>query len=204
LSGSAKVVRQFHETFIKRIMKRNLIQMGLFAAFCGLTNLTAQQMPEMPKPLKEHEWLKKFEGEWVSTSEMTMPGAPEPMKCSGTENAKMLGGFWVVCRGSGEMMGTTMSYSMTLGYDAAKKRYVGTMIDSMMPKMWQYEGSLDESGKILTLETTGPCPMRGGAMTDFKEIVEFKSDTHRTFTSMFKDEKGEWVTVFKGEAKKNN
>lgn len=179
------------------------MMMGCLAAVCSVMTLSAQQMPEMPKPQKEHEWLKKFEGEWTTTSEFHMPGAPEPMKSSGTESAKMLGGFWVVSKGSCEMMGTTMSFSLTVGYDAEKKKYVGTMIDSMMPKMWKYEGSVDESGKILTLETSGPCPMRGGVMTDFKDIVEFKSDTLRTFTSMFKDEKGEWITVFKGEAKKN-
>ena len=177
--------------------------MIMLAAVCGWMNLGAQEMPEMPKPLKEHEWLKQFEGEWTSTSEIHLPGAAEPVKGKGTESGKMLGGFWVVSKGTGEMMGMTMHFSMTLGYDAEKKKYVGTMVDSMMPKMWQYEGSLDASGKILTLETQGPCPMRGGVMTEFKDIVEFKSDDLRTFTSMYKDEKGEWITVFKGEAKRN-
>lgn len=183
-------------------MKIRTIKLGILAAVCGLMTLSAQQMPEMPKPLKEHEWLRKFEGEWTSTSEMHMPGQ-EPVKGKGTESAKMLGGFWVVSSGTGEMMGAIMQFQMTVGYDAEKKKYVGTMIDSMMGKMWKYEGSVNEAGTTLTLETSGPCPMRGGVMTDFKDIVEFKSADLRTFTSMYKDEKGEWITVFKGEAKKN-
>jgi len=182
-------------------MKNRILKFAICAALCGITTLSAQDMPEMPKPLKEHEWLKKFAGEWTTTSEMKAPTG-ETVKGTGTENAEMLGGFWVVSKGTGEVMGMQMQYSMTLGYDPAKKKYVGTMIDSMMGKMWQYEGTVDESGKILTLETTGPCPMRGGVMTDFQDIVEFKGDGVRAFTSRFKDEKGEWVTIYSGEAKR--
>ena len=184
------------------MMKIRTIKMGILAAVCGLMTLSAQEMPEMPKPLKEHEWLKKFVGDWESTSEMQMPGQKEIIKGTGTESAKMLGGFWVVANGSGEMMGATMHYQMTVGYDPQKKKYIGTMIDSMMGKMWQYEGTVNEAGTTLTLETRGPCPMRGGVMTDFKDIVEFKSDNLRVFTSVYKDEKGEWITAFKGEARK--
>jgi len=182
-------------------MKHLILKLAVFAALSGITTLSAQEMPEMPKPLKEHEWLKKFSGEWTTTSEMKMPTG-ETVKSTGTEKAEMLGGFWVISKGSGELMGMQMHYAMTLGYDPEKKKYVGNMIDSMMGKMWQYEGSVDDSGKILTLETTGPCPMRGGVMTEFRDITEFKDDGQRVFSSMFKDEKGEWVTIFKGEAKK--
>jgi len=182
-------------------MKTNALKkLGIIAAFaCGVMIAPAQNMPEMPKPQKEHEWLKKFEGEWESKSQIFMePG--KPIESKGTETARMMGGFWITSEGKGEMMGSTMNYVMTLGYDTAKKKYVGTMIDSMTSNMWQYVGSLNEAGTILTLETEGPCPMRGGKLTEFKDITEFKSDDHRVFTSMLKDDKGEWVTVFKGEA----
>jgi len=182
-------------------MKTNHLRiLGIAVAMvCGNLSAPAQTMPEMPKPQKEHEWLKKFEGEWELKSQMLMDPS-KPIESKGTETVRTMGGFWVTAEGKGEMMGSTMSYLMTLGYDPAKKKYVATMIDSMTGRMWQYTGSLNEAGTTLTLETEGPCPMRGGKLTEFKDITEFKSDNQRVFTSMYKDEKGEWVTVFKGEA----
>ena len=32
---------------------------------------------------------------------------------------------------------------MTLGYDPQKKRFVGTLIGSMMTHLWVYDGALD-------------------------------------------------------------
>lgn len=53
-----------------------------------------------------------------------------------------------MCEGLGEMPGggiaTTM---MTLGYDPARKWFVGTFIGSMMTHMWVYAGT------VLTLDT---------------------------------------------------
>jgi len=54
---------------------------------------------------------------------------------------------------------------------------------AIVGRIWKYEGSVDPSGKILTLETTGPCPMQGGKMTKFKDVVEIKDKDHRTFSS---------------------
>lgn len=179
---------------------RTFIKMTILAAVCGITTLSAQP-PEMPKPSKEQEWLSKFLGEWEVDSQFHMPGQ-DPVKGKGTESVKSIGGFWVVSYGTGEMMGNTMTFSMTFGYDAAKKKYVGTMIESMTGKAWSYEGTVNEAGNTLTMETQGPCPMRGGVMTDFQDVVEFKPDGSRLMTSKFKDEKGEWVTVYTGEARK--
>lgn len=62
----------------------------------------------MPPPVKEHAWLQQLVGEWESETEVFMePGKP-PMKGKGSEAARMLGGFWLVGEGKGEMMGMTM------------------------------------------------------------------------------------------------
>ena len=36
----------------------------------------SQEVPHMPKPQKEHDWLKQLAGEWESESELTEPGQP--------------------------------------------------------------------------------------------------------------------------------
>jgi hypothetical protein len=76
-----------------------------------------------------------------------------------------------------------MTGMLTLGYDVQKKKYAATWIDSMSDYLWKYDGTLDESGKTLTLETVGPCPMQGGKMTKFKDVIEIKDKDHRTFKS---------------------
>src|SRR5690606_8060253 len=95
----------------------------------------------------------------------------------------MLGPFWLVATGKSEAMGHPYEHVLTLGYDAQASKYVGTWVDSMSGYLWKYEGKVDASGKILTLESEGPCPMTKGRLSKFREVTEFKSDDHRVFTS---------------------
>ena len=153
----------------------------------------AQEMPQMPKPTKEHEWLQQFAGDWDYEVEIFMePGKP-PMKANGTEVARMIGGFWVVGESKGAMGDMPFTNITTFGYDPVKKKYIGTGIDSASSTLWQYEGTVDATGKILIFETEGPCPMRGGQMTKFRQVVEFKSKDHRVFTSSALGDDGKWV-----------
>jgi hypothetical protein len=152
----------------------------------------------MPAPAKEHEWLKQLEGEWTSEYECYMPGQKESLgKGKGSESAKMLGGFWLVGRGKGEMMGMTMNSVLTIGYDPDKKKYIGTWVDSMTSYLWKYEGSVDETGKMLTLETEGPNPMKPGVIAKFREVTEIKDKTHKVFTSSILGDDGKWQLVVK-------
>jgi hypothetical protein len=129
------------------------------------------------EPQREHQWLQKLVGEWTYESDgPTKPGQP-PAKCTGTESVRSLGGFWVLADGQGEMPGGgDATMILTLGYDRTKKRYVGTWIGSMMDHLWVYEGAVDVTAK-------------------YKEIIEFKSDDHRVFTSHMLGEDGNWQTM---------
>ena len=79
---------------------------------------------------------------------MTRPMEPgqEPLKVRGSETVRTLGDAWVLCYGEGEWpdggIGKTV---MTLGYDPAKQRFVGSFIGSMMANLWVYDGQLDAS-----------------------------------------------------------
>lgn len=146
----------------------------------------------MPKPTKEHELLKRFAGEWENEVKIFM-GGPEPMTLKSSEKARMVGGFWVIGESIGSFGEMPFTNISTFGYDPEKKKYVGTAIDSASSTLWQYVGTADASGKSITFETDGPCPMRGGRMTKFKGVSEFKSDDERVFTSSFLDDSGKWV-----------
>lgn len=163
-------------------------------------SLSAQDPLQVPGPKKEHEWLKQFVGEWLTQSRGTMgPGQP-PVESSGTLSSKMLGEFWVLNELKGDYEGFAMVGVQTIGYDAEKKKYVGTWIDSATAYMWKYEGTVDESGKILTLEAEGPNFMSDGKLTKFFDIYEFKSADEVAMTSRMFGTDGKWVTFMTGTA----
>jgi hypothetical protein len=86
------------------------------------------------------------------------PGKP-PMKSRGAESMRSIGGLRTLGEGSGEMPdGGRMTSIMTLGYDPQKQRFVGTFIASIMTHMWKCEGTLDASGKALTLALGAAMP----------------------------------------------
>lgn len=149
------------------------------------------EMGDLPPPQQEHEWLRRFVGEW--DAELEMFGAPDQpaMRTKGSERARMIGGFWVISEGRNDAF--PYECRLTLGYDVPRQRYVGTWIDSMSGYLWRYEGNVDASGRVLTLNTEGPFPpMPDGALTQFREVTEFISDDHRVFTSSRRSAGGEW------------
>src|SRR5688572_28468528 len=157
------------------------------------TSNTQQETTAQAEPQKEHQWLQKLVGAWTLEGEATMePGQPAS-RFTGTESVRSLGGLWFLAEGQGEIPGggvaTTM---MTLGYDAQKKRYVGTWIGSMMTDLWVYDGTLDADERVLTLGAEGPSMTYEGTMTQYKDVIEFRSDDHRVLTSHMLDDGGNW------------
>lgn len=136
------------------------------------------------KPEKEHKWLEKLVGEWTSVAEMSMVAGEPPMTFHGTETVRSLGGLWILGEGEGEMPGGGIARTLlTLGYDSSKKRFLGTWIGSMMTHMWIYNGKLDASGKVLTLDSEGPSMKGDGKLAKYRDIVEFKNRNHRILHS---------------------
>lgn len=147
---------------------------------------------ELPPPTPEHEWLLRFVGNWDAQIEML--GAPEqpPMKTRGTETARMVGGYWLVSDGRNNEF--PYAFRLTLGFDPKRRIYIGTWIDSMTSFLWHYEGAVDPTGRILSLETEGPFPPIPGTISRYREVTEFLSESHRVFTSARLGEDGNWTT----------
>ena len=145
------------------------------------------------EPQKQHQWLDQFIGEWISETEYSMGSDQPPSKIKGTEVVRSLGGLWIIAEGVGEMpdasSGKTM---MTLGFDPQSDRFVGTFIGTMMTHLWIYNGSLDATEKVLTLDTEGP-NFSQSAMTKYKDIIEFVSNDHRIMTSQILGDDGNWL-----------
>lgn len=167
----------------------------VFAVLAAAAPSQAQEVPELPKPRKQHEWLQQLVGEWESEVEIQTETGQPPVKSQGTESVRSLGGFWIVAENKGNMMGTPFTGLMTLGYDTQTQQYVGTWVDSMSGYLWKHEGSVDASGKVLTLETEGPCPTASGELSQFKEVLEIKSPDHKVFTSSMQGDDGTWTKM---------
>jgi hypothetical protein len=147
------------------------------------------------EPTKEHEWLHQLVGDWAYEHEAA-PGPDQPkQKFTGTERVRSVGGLWIVAEGQGEMPGGGVARTcLTLGYDPQKQRFVGTWYGSMMYNLWVYEGSLDETGKRLVLETEGPDFAAEGKTASYRETIELLTPDHRIFSSSVRGDDGTWTT----------
>lgn len=146
-----------------------------------------------PEPRDAHRWLQKLVGEWRWEMEAPMGPDQPPAKHEGTESVRPLGELWTIGEGSSQMPdGTPAKTVMTLGYDPERQRYVGTFIGSMMTFLWIYEGTLDASGRVLTLDAEGPDFSGQGKMAKYQDVIEWVSDDHRVLRSRMLQDSGEW------------
>ncbi|MBX3540848.1 MAG: DUF1579 domain-containing protein [Chelatococcus sp.] len=151
------------------------------------------------EPQKEHRWLEQLVGEWT----VSMPACDDGSTASSeapskpwSETTRMLHGVWLISEGSGEMPdGGSGTNQLTLGYDPAKQRYVGTWVGSMMTHLWVYEGALDPTGKVLTLDTVGPGFEDPAKSTRYQDVITIEDDNNRTLSSRFLAEDGTWKPV---------
>lgn len=146
------------------------------------------------KPQEEHEWLQQMLGDWTTEGGCDMGPDQPPTQTTGKEHVRALGGFFVVCEGEGEMPGdeSTGYMLMTLGYDIAKKKFVGSWAGSMMPGMFFYEGQLDATKKVLTLDTEGPSFTGDGTTARYQDVITIKSKNERTLHSQTLQPDGTW------------
>ncbi len=157
------------------------------------TNTVQQESMMQAEPQKEHQWLQKLVGEWTYETEAMMGLDQPPQKATGTESVRSLGGLWVLASGQGEMPGCgTATTMMTIGYDPQQQRYVGTWVGSMMTYLWLYDGELDASEKVLTLNSDGPSMSAETEMAKYRDVIEFKNDDHRVMTSHVLSDDGKW------------
>src|SRR5262245_49530769 len=104
------------------------------------------------EPTREHKLLvEKFVGNWkYETDHVMEPGQP-PVKMTGSESIRALGGIWIHGQGTSTMPdGSPAETQITLGYDPTKKRFVGTWLGTMMAHLWVYDGELSADERTLT------------------------------------------------------
>lgn len=142
----------------------------------------------------EHRWLQALAGEWTYEGECSMGPDQPGMKFAGSETMRSVGEAWIVGEGKGTMPdGSPATTLITVGYDPAKKSFVGTFVGSMMTHLWVYErGSLDAAGKVLTLEAEGPNCMAEGQTAKFRDVVTVEGPDSRVFQGHILGPDGQW------------
>jgi len=93
------------------------------------------------------------------------------------------------------MMGAPYNGILSLGYDAMKKQFNGTWIDSFGGYLWVYKGTLNEAGDTMTLETAGPSLVSPDKTARYKEVIQITGKDTRTFTSNVEGEDGKWTKI---------
>ena len=88
---------------------------------------------EMPDPTPEHEWLLQLVGDWEFENECIMGPDQPSMKSAGKQTIRSLGSLWTL----GEMEsvspdGQLMRFVITLGFDPAQQRFVGTFVEARL------------------------------------------------------------------------
>lgn len=134
---------------------------------------------DMPKPGPEHEFLKQDVGTWDATVESWMaPGQPAAVS-KGVDTVSMVGGFWAVDEFKSEFMGQPFHGAGTTGYDPAKKKYVGTWIDSMAPGLNLGEYLYDAKTRTMTGVSEGPGP--DGKPMKTRQVIAWKDADNKVF-----------------------
>lgn len=62
----------------------------------------------------------------------------------------------------------------------------------MMSYLWHYDGELDGTGRILTLESTGPGMNGAQAAARYRDVMDILDESHRRRTSLTLREDGMW------------
>lgn len=156
------------------------------------------QTPRPVRPRPEHEFLKRFVGEWECTTETSF-GAGKSLTTKGTMSGQMIGKFWVVIDRKADIGGFAYHGRATYGFDSRKKKYVGTWTDSMAPILWHYEGEAD--GDSLAVESEGPHPVMPGKFK-FRNTWEFRADDLVVLLSEMEGRDGKMTTIVKSTCRR--
>jgi hypothetical protein len=155
------------------------------------------------KPDKNHEWLKRFVGQWEMESECVMGPDQPPMKGTGKETVRMLGDLWIVGESTMSMPGAGEGKAiLTIGYDPIRKKFVGTWVGSMMTHLFVYEGELDEATGTLPLHCTGPDFADPTKLGHYQDVYRLSPSGERSLTSHMKTPDGKWVLFMTAKYKR--
>ena len=132
-------------------------------------------------PAEHHEFLNKLAGKWHATVTFWMQPGADPMQSEGTaENEMILGGRFLQCKFTGNMMGQPFHGMSIDGYDNHSKKYQGIWMDTMGTIMLVFEGTVDADGRVRTMMTEFLDPMTN-AMKKMKGVTTIEDENRHRY-----------------------
>lgn len=111
----------------------------------------AKLMADFSALAPEHEYFKKFVGQWKAVNNIYMDGASEPMATEGSTSFRLLmGGRYLQQKYESEFNGMHFEGMGLVGYDKAKKKYIGVWMDNHSTGWLATEGEFDKATKTMT------------------------------------------------------
>jgi hypothetical protein len=124
---------------------------------------TMKKWMEFATPGDAHKRLNDLVGTFVVESKAWMGGPhAQPSVTKGSAEFKwIIGGRFLQQDFKGEMMGMPLTGLGINGYDNFKKKYTGVWIDNSATALYMMEGTLDQSGTVITYYGTADDPTTG-------------------------------------------
>jgi len=159
-------------------MRRKLLTiMAVAAALVVAIQLTAQAQFGPAKPGPEHKVLDPLVGTWNAKVKMWLEPGKEPTTSDAKTTRKwIMDGLFLDEAVEGKFMDMPFKGMGLTGYDTAKKKYVGTWIDSMGSGIMVMEGTYDEKTKTLTAIADDVDPK--GKKSKFRNSIKIMSADH--------------------------
>jgi hypothetical protein len=141
------------------------------------------------EPVEQHKQVLKRAGKWNLTMKSWMDPKAPPSESTGTAEGKpLLGDRYLQTTVTASMpQGGQFSGLGLAGYDKAKKKFVGSWIDSMSTGVMLSEGTATPDGKTVTSQMVGTDPLTG--KPNKMKIVE-KWETDDKVVEEFYEKKG--------------
>jgi hypothetical protein len=138
---------------------------------------------EAATPGEPHKLLSQFVGKWDTLTRMWMDGSGKvAAESKGTSDIKwILDGRFLLEESTGQVMGMPYKGMIITGYDNYKKRYVFSYVDNMGTANYTGEGTVDLSGKIMTLQGKMDDPMLGERDKPVKYVTRIVSKDQHVF-----------------------
>ncbi|HKG20448.1 MAG TPA: DUF1579 domain-containing protein [Blastocatellia bacterium] len=138
---------------------------------------------EAATPGEPHKLLDQFVGKWEVSMRMWMegPGRPPAEAKATVEGKWILDGRFVQEDSTSQIMGMPHRSIGITGYDNIKKKYVISYIENMATAICTAEGTLDESGKVMTLFGKLDEPMTGERDKVIKFVTRLIGPDKRIF-----------------------
>lgn len=134
---------------------------------------------KLQAPGPQHAMLAKMAGEWDAAVTLFMPDGAK-MESKAKEKCELvLGGRFVQSIFVGTMMGMPFEGRGTTGYDNIRKVYFSTWTDSMSTGLMVFEGTADETGKVITMHAE----MKGvdGQVEKWRSVTTLIDDANYSF-----------------------